>query len=279
MTDAYHLPGHFDPLFAYERSVPYPEGHRNILFVQRGVRTLPRLPLSPRNQPAPAPDTQMLYQYLRYFDGICASHTSVTGMGTDWRDNDPAVEPMVEIYQGCRQNYERPGAPRCVPEDLAKNFSAGWINNALLKGYKFAFQASSDHWSTHISYGMVYAKEASRRGIHDAMKARHVYAATDNIVAEFGCRANGRDYMLGDEFTTREAPELRLKLVGTAPFRKVTLIKDDVEVKVWEPGQAEFAVTWKDPAPTAGKTSYYYVRGEQEDAELVWVSPMWITMQ
>jgi len=31
------------------------------------------------------------YQLLR--GGICASHTSGTGMGTDWRDNDPEVEP------------------------------------------------------------------------------------------------------------------------------------------------------------------------------------------
>ena len=28
-----------------------------------------------------------------------------------------------------------------------------------------------------------------------------------------------------------------------------------------------------------GKTAYYYVRGEQEDGELVWASPMWITYQ
>ena len=50
----------------------------------------------------------MLYKYLKQFDGICASHTSGDDMGTDWRDNDPVVEPMVEIYQGCRMNYERP---------------------------------------------------------------------------------------------------------------------------------------------------------------------------
>ena len=33
-------------------------------------------------------------------------------MGTDWRDNDPAVEPIVEIYQGDRMSYEHEGAPR-----------------------------------------------------------------------------------------------------------------------------------------------------------------------
>jgi len=35
--------------------------------------------------------------------------------------------------------------------------------------------------------------------------------------------------------------------------------------------------TWRDEKPEAGKTSYYYVRGEQQDGEIVWVSPMWIT--
>ena len=52
----------------------------------------------------------MLYAYLKFFGGIVASHTSATNMGTDWRDNDPQMEPVVEIYQGDRQNYEMPDA-------------------------------------------------------------------------------------------------------------------------------------------------------------------------
>jgi hypothetical protein len=31
-------------MFHYERSVSYPEGHRNVIFAQRGIRPLPRLP-------------------------------------------------------------------------------------------------------------------------------------------------------------------------------------------------------------------------------------------
>jgi hypothetical protein len=26
-----------------------------------------------------------------------------------------------------------------------------------------------------------------------------------------------------------------------------------------------------------GKNSYYYVRGEQDNGEIVWISPFWIT--
>ncbi|MGH6960025.1 MAG: hypothetical protein ACREE7_06050, partial [Dongiaceae bacterium] len=74
-TDAFHLPGVFEPPFTYERSVRYPEGHRNVVFIRRGIRTLPRLPITDRNVEMHAPDTQMLYKYLRLFDGVCAVHT------------------------------------------------------------------------------------------------------------------------------------------------------------------------------------------------------------
>lgn len=280
-TDAFRLPGRFDPPFTYERSVAYPEGHRNVVFAQRGVRTLPRLPKTNPEPVISAPDTEMLYAYLRHFQGVCASHTSATDMGTDWRNNAPDVEPMVEIYQGARQNYERPGAPR---SPTANDAIGGWrplgfVNLALKKGYQFSFQSSSDHGSTHISYAMVYAEDTSREALLRAMRARHTYGATDNIVADFRCTAGDKNYMLGDAFTTHQPPTLRLKLAGTAPFAKVTLIKDDEEIQVTTPNKPDVELTWTDPKPTAGKVSYYYFRGEQTDGELVWVSPMWITYQ
>jgi hypothetical protein len=153
------------------------------------------------------------------------------------------------------------------------------VNLALLKGYKFSFESSSDHGSTHISYAMVYAEDNSRAAILKGMKQRHTYAATDNIIAEFRCKAGQTDYMLGDEFTTKAPPTFRIKLVGTEPLAKVTLVKDDVEMPLAAPDKSEVELTWTDPSPTAGKTSYYYVRGEQSDGELVWVSPMWITYE
>ena len=277
-TDAYRIPGRFEPPFGYERSVGYPEGHRNLVFAQRGIRTLPRLPRTLPEKVERAPDTLMLYEYLRRFAGVCASHTSATGAGTDWRDHDSRVETMVEIYQGARQNYERPGAPRAPePNDVIGGwFPLGFVSAALLKGHRLAFTASSDHHSTHVSYTMAYVRDNSREALLDAMRRRHVYAATDNIIAEMRSSANGKEYLLGDEFASPTPPELRLKLIGTAPFKKITLIKDDQEVHVVTPNQSEVDLTWRDPKPIAGKTSYYYFRGEQIDDEIVWVTPMWI---
>jgi len=275
LTDIFYSPGKFVPMFNYERSVVYPEGHRNVLFAQRGVRTLPRLPVTREAQPGRAPDTQMLYAYLKYFHGVSASHTSATAMGTDWRDNDPLTEPVVEIYQGDRQNYEMPDAPRSNSEkDSIGNWRPkGFVNVALEKGYKLGFEASSDHISTHISYSNVYVKDYTREAVLEGLAQRHVYAATDNILAD----VRSGSYMMGDAFSTPEMPGLRVKLTGTSKFSKVVVVKDNRYVYSSEPNSVTVEFSWRDNAPVAGKTSYYYVRGEQDNGEIVWVSPLWIT--
>jgi len=276
LTDVFYTPGKFVPMFSYERSVAYPEGHRNAIFAQRGVRVLPRLvPVTPEAPSASAPDTRMLYAYLKYFDGIVASHTSGTDMGTDWRDSDPLLEPIVEIFQGDRQNYERPDAPRTnsAADSLGGWRPKGFINLALEKGIKLGFQASSDHISTHISYANLLVTEPSRAALLDAFKKRHIYAATDNILAE----VRSGTHMMGDAFSSAKPPELHIKLEGTGPFARVTIVRNDAYVYSTEPKSAKVDFTWRDTAPLNGKTSYYYVRGEQANGEIVWASPMWIT--
>lgn len=288
------LPGHFVPMYCYERSVVYPEGHRNCLFARRGVRSLPRLPLSAINDDKPAPDTLLLYQYLHHFDGVCAAHTTATSMGTDWRNNDPEVEPFVEIFQGDRNSYERPDAPRSAVREAKLKQSTpeeesfggyrpkGFVNLALLKGYRLAFESSSDHISTHLSYCNVLVTEPTRQGVLDAIRKRHVYGSTDNMIADVRVKSDGIDHIMGDEFSTDQPPTLNVKLIGALPLMNVTIVKDDEVVYTADPKAREAVFLWTDPHPTSGKTSYYYVRGEQvpdvegATGEIVWASPMWI---
>jgi hypothetical protein len=278
LSDAYHLGASYVPMFVYERSVGYPEGHRNVVFAQRGIRPLPRLPVTaPDSPPNPAPDTQMLYRYMRRYGGIVAAHTSGTDMGTDWRDNDPLLEPVVEIYQGDRQNYEMPSAPR---SNSANDSIGGWrplgfISLALKKGYRLGFEASSDHTSTHMSYCNLWVTSPTREAILEAFRKRRVYGSTDNILAD----VRSGSHFMGEEFTVSAPPAIAVKLWGSDKFAKVHIVKDGEYVYSIEPNAKTVDFTWKDGAATKGKTSYYYVRGEQANGELVWVSPMWITYQ
>jgi hypothetical protein len=295
-TDAYLLPGAFVPMFSYERSCNYPDGHRNVVFAKRGVRPLPRLQggfgknldgkIPDDAERPPSPDTQMLYKYLSQFNGICALHTCATDQGSDWRDADPKVEPCVEIYQGCRQSYERPDGPRANTPDFSISGwrPLGFVSRALLKGLRVGFQSSSDHGSTHISFCILWASSPTREAMLEAFQKRHVYGATDNIIADVRCIADGKEYFMGDEFSASAPPTFRVKLIGTAPFAKVSIVRDNEYVYVTEPKKQEVEFEWVDQNPTPGKTSYYYVRGDQvesapgkKDGELVWVSPMWIT--
>jgi hypothetical protein len=281
-TDAYHVKDRFTPVFSYERSVAYPHGHRNCVFARRGIRTLPRLAepdMEKKVGGVHADDTKMLYRYLHEMGGICAVHTSATSMGTDWRDHDSVVEPIVEIYQGDRMSYEMEGAPRAgydpkidkYPPNIAGWYPKGFINHALQMGHKLGFQSSSDHWSTHTSFCIVLAEKHDREGIVDAMRKRHCYGATDNIILD----VKSGSHVMGDEFKSNGAATIEIKVIGTAPLAKVEVLKDSEVVETFVPGKAEYSGKWTDPKPGDGK-HYYYIRVQQADGELAWGSPMWV---
>lgn len=277
--DKYTFSPSFTGLHGYERSVRFPEGHRNLLFKQRGVGILPRLPVNPIVPHEPAPDTNMLYDFLEETDGLAFPHTSATRMGTDWRNHHPEREPMVEVYQGARQSSEHKGAPRAVSAQRPQDgyHPAGFINHALNRGYHFAFYASSDHFSTHISYAMVWTRARNRDAIFEAIRRGHVYGATDNILGEFRMQAGETSAFLGEEVEVDAAPTYHAKLHGTAPFRRIVFLHDDEVVHEVLDQPAQVEVSWTDNDLGPGETSWTYVRGEQTDGELVWLSPIRVT--
>ena len=66
---------------------------------------------------------------------------------------------------------------------------------------------------------------------------------------------------------------------GTAPFQTVVLVKDGNVIYSPAPAGQVMSFTYQDQTLAKGKTSYYYVRGLQTDGQIVWVSPMWVTLQ
>ena len=86
--------------------------------------------------------------------------------------------------------------------------------NALALQYKLGFQSSSDHISTHISYGIAIAEDHTRAAILDAFKKRHCYAATDNILLD----VRSGDHLMGDEFDADGPVRLKVLVHGTRPI-------------------------------------------------------------
>jgi hypothetical protein len=277
-SDMFHVPGFFTTLYGTERSLGYPNGHRNLIFGKRGIRILP---IQPTEQKAVTNTGSVLYPYLRRNQGLATSHTSHTNMGTDWRDNDPDLEPIVEIYQGARTSAEHEGAPLSPTGTRTELWAGGYrplgfVWNAWAKGYKLGVQASSDHVSTHTSYACVIAENSSREALMDAMRKRHTYAATSNILLDYRVNIGGASYLQGDAVEASGAPEIWAKVVGTGPLRKVDVIRDNQYVYSQQSQGESFELRWRDnDAPATGE-HYYYVRVEQQNGHVAWSSPVWI---
>jgi hypothetical protein len=277
--DLFHIPGGYTPLFGYERSVPYPNGHRNVVFDHRGVHVLP---ISPEENRGVVNSGSVLYPYLKQNRGICFPHSLATDQGTDYRDNDPEVEPLVEIYQGYHANYEYEGAPRAETADYNVSTHgayrpAGFWWNALAKGLKLGTESSSDHISTHESYTMIYTPSPSRHDMVESMRSRHAYGGTDNIVLDFHARdRQGHEVMMGDVMQTAVPPVLHVKVLGTSRIESVEVIKDGKFVYRVEPNAdtAEFEYADTGALAPSGQ-SWYYVRVMQADRMMAWSSPIW----
>lgn len=275
-ADIFFVSGRFTPLYGYERSLSFPNGHRNVMFAKRGVPTL-RIPPEERQAKTGA---QALYAYLKKNRGIAVSHTSATSMGTDWRDNDPEVEPLVEIYQGDRVSAEHEGAPKAAtrydPTSHAGGFRPeGYVWNAWARGYKLGVQASSDHLSTHISYACTIATGSTREDLIEAMRRRHSYGATDNIILDYRLQSGGREYIQGDIVPVKGSFELRVKIVGTAAIRQIDIIRNNTYLYNRQNLAPETEFTFVDNKPLPGE-SYYYVRVMQTNEQMAWSSPIWV---
>jgi len=299
MTDMYHVPGAYVPIFGYERSAQYPFGHRNIFFAKRsdarvtpfflkeGVRQF-EFPLGAEgDEPGSgspdlvANDSLLLYEEVRAQNGLAIRHTSATNQGGFWNENDPDLEPVVEIFQGARTSSEQPGGPLVTdPKQDTEQIKLigyrpeGMISVAWAKGYKLGVIASSDHFSTHISYACVYTDDPTRQGILDAIRKRHTYGATDNIILE----VRMGDHFMGDEFRLKRAEPITITARGTRPIARVEIVKDSKVIYATAPGQRDVALQFNDTGDILQR-HYYYVRMQQDDRMTAWSSPLFVNYQ
>jgi len=305
LADVFYTPGFFNSMYVYEREQRWPWGHRNVIFSERGgpiiyiKRALHKSMPWQATLPAGAGGAEImppeLWKLLRKsgMNLTIISHTGATGMGTDWDGYKriDTVENVVEIYQGARVSYEGVGTPQPTvgfvrgakpkagargPVKTGKDFgryNKGVYQNALKNGWKLGVFANSDHISTHTTFGGVYAESFTRKGIVDAINARRTIAATDKIFIEFSC--NGR--LLGEIFETSDKPTLKVSVLGTAPLRAVTIVRNEKDLKRFAPkGKTKFGATFTDDEPIAGENRYY-IRVEQTDGNMGWASPVWVT--
>ena len=118
---------------------------------------------------------------------------------------------------------------------------------------------------------------SSREGLLDAMRMRHSYGATDNIVLDYRLQAGDKEYLQGDIVTVSGPFQLAIRVIGTEPIRQIDIIKTQGFALTRQNLGREVSLEFTDTDPSAGE-NYYYVRVQQVDGQLVWSSPIWVTV-
>jgi hypothetical protein len=125
-----------------------------------------------------------------------------------------------------------------------------------------------------MSYALLFAEDTTRDAVQNAMRRRHTYAATDNIILEYRLG----DHFMGEEFDAKAVPPVLAKIVGTAPLTEVSVIRNNQVIYRISPNSRTAEIRYQDRQPAKG-LNYYYVRGVQQDGNAVWSSPIWVNLR
>ena len=161
-----------------------------------------------------------LYRALEKQDALLVPHVGGRYANLEW--HDPRLEPVVEVYS---------------------NWGAfeWFLREALDKGYQVGFVAGSDDHkgrpgAAHPGRGAfgcyggltcVMARELTRDGIFEALRARRCYGTTGPRIL-LDVSADG--HPMGSAIRTKEPPELKVECIGTAPIERVHLMRETEEV-------------------------------------------------
>ena len=176
-----------------------------------------------------------------------------------WKAKDNVHRPLLEIFQGFRNDVKESDA------------QAG-----LQGGHEVGFICASDHMSTGASFACVWSDRMDREGIFRSMQARRTFGATAKIVLAMICG----DHWMGEKFSTKEMPPIKVEITLTAPVELIELINAKGEEASHLSGDGGLAkrayVFVMNPPPGL---HIYYVRVKQRDGNMAWSSPIWVTVE
>jgi hypothetical protein len=233
------------------------------------------------------------------FEGILSSHhLHWVANFDDW---DVRNEPVIEIYSHWGSS-ERPATalqtsiihgssltqrPDYTAVDLLnRGIRVGFIGGSDSHVTAPGANVAHNHWAgvaAHRRPGLaaVYARELTREGILEAIRARRCYATmNERIIIRFSI--NG--HFMGEEFTLEEGPaNIEFEVFGTDQISSIQVIRDGEEIYaplLWgTTDHIDLNICDYDVPPG---DHHYYLRVEQimhGEYVTAWSSPIWVTVE
>ncbi len=215
-----------------------------------------------------------------------------------WWGAESEQQRLVEVYSmhGASESFDGPFPithgdprgwfPRFLRDDRSKPGHGNFMQEALAAGLRLGVIAGSDRHDYAVDERIhpidiyprgltaIQADELTPQALWRSLWNRRVYGTTGvRIVLELS--ADGLP--MGTVYVCPGRPRLCGSVIGTAPIRRVELLRHDARgyTTAWSAGgTAEASFDFVDD-DLQGE-GFYYLRVEQEDGHCAWSSPIWI---
>ncbi|NNE33761.1 MAG: DUF3604 domain-containing protein, partial [Rhodothermales bacterium] len=307
-ADRYTEEGSFVAWYGYEWTSPaiavhategdtVGEGHRHVLY------PTPDGPLISYGRPESNTGAKLLQRLRNLRALVIPHHTSWSG--TDWDAHDPRLQRVVEIVS-THGRFEYPGnKPIGYRRDHIHPDKS--VLAALDRGYKLGFVGGSDshglRWhaielegrAEHIASGTrvgwkedayrtgmtaILSEELTREALFDSLYARRCYA-TSGVPIFLDFRVD--DQIMGSVITVGGQPKLTALVEGTGAIRSIEVVRSGNTFAGLQsqPGEGLLRMSFEleDTTLIPGESAYYYLRVTQEDGNMAWSSPIWVTYE
>ena len=288
----FHDPGRFVTIPASEYHERKVAGDKNIYFRNDGEATLLRWSDLDGEQP------YALWQALQGRRALTIPHHAVSGSARMqvWDHADPEFMRLVEIYS-IWGSSEGEGCPR--PNYWRNNY-ANSVRSALNRGHRLGIIASGDSHSGlagncswmrlrrgyRNGLAAVFASELTREAVFDALYERRCYGTTGaRIILRMSVNGVGMGRELAGR-VHRLRRQIDVEAYGTSRIRQILVVRNGEEWKSITCNDDRYTGTLEDATDVSrfaiddgdgNPFAWYYVRVLQDDGEMAWSSPVWIT--
>ena len=295
LFEAYNQDHEFVTIPAYENGLR--TGHKNVYFPRR-YASVQR-----------ASTAEKMWEALGGRECMVISHHTNTPSETDperaWGPLDistvnPRYERLIEICQN-RGSFEKDevggevslgGYGSSIRDVLATGLRLGFVggtdSHRGRPGSRLSNQSGMDAREL-ITGGTtgVFCPELTREAVWEALMARRCYATTSvRMLLDF--EVNGLP--MGQERRVTAANRKRfatrsvtVRAVGVRPLARAVIVRNGVEVHEESVDDMECTLYWEDRESlkqvhdTGIRGAYYYAKVYQEDGNVAWSSPVWLT--
>jgi len=256
-----YIPNRFVPLLGFEWTSTL-FGHRNVYY-----RTDDGPLLASCDPRCDTPEK--LWSRLAGTRALIIPHHPVEAEFKWDNHRNDELERLVEVFSHWGNSEEGPSSVQYALNAGRKLGITGGSDNHLGR----PACANKDYRTARFGLTAVFAPRLTREAVFDGLWQRRCYATSGpRILLHF--TANG--VLMGGTLPRNDRADIHIGAAGTAPLRKVEVIRNGEVILDHSAGGWVAELDFRDAPPKAAE-SYYYVRITQEDGEMAWSSPVWLT--